>query len=101
VHANLPTSTVFLFVLKKEIYDYTCYSEFMRLLATILSSSVERLPNTIIAFEKGFKMIYPKDQEVCPPGGANTRQEGRPVMTLGPFMLAPEAKALLEIGRSC
>jgi hypothetical protein len=43
-------------------------------------------------------MLYPKDQLVCPPGGANTRQEGRPVMTWAPFMLAPEANALLEIG---
>lgn len=33
---------------------------------------------------------------MCPPGGANTRDEGRPVMTWAPFMLEPEAKALLE-----
>ena len=34
--------------------------------------------------------------EVCPPGGAKTREVGRPVRTFGPFALLPEAKALLD-----
>lgn len=63
----------------------------MRLLATILylvscgAPTIEYRAvryTIIIAFEKRFsKWVYPKDQLVCPPGGANTRQEGRPVMT--------------------
>ena len=39
-------------------------------------------------------------KDVCPPGGANTREVGRPVITCAPFMLLPDAKALAETGAS-
>jgi hypothetical protein len=33
---------------------------------------------------------------VWPPGGAKTRDVGRPVITLGPLALAPDAKAFAD-----
>lgn len=38
--------------------------------------------------------------DVCPPGGAKTREEGRPVMTQPPFILLPETKAFWEMAAS-
>lgn len=41
-------------------------------------------------------LVYPSLKDVCPPGGAKTRDDGRPVMTHPPFMLLPVTKAFPE-----
>lgn len=44
---------------------------------------------------------YHKRMELCPPGGMDTRDVGRSVMTLKEFVLLEEAKALLEMELGC
>ena len=58
---------------------------------------------TIVDISCYSSMFYPSLIDVCPPGGANTREDGRPVMTQPPFILLPETNAFCDslLSNSC